>query len=199
MKTYNKISQGSEEWLKLRLGKFTASQAQAIASAGKGLETLVFKKVAEILTNKAEEGYKNFDMERGHELEAMARGAYELETGNIVREVGFCELDKQIGCSPDGLVGDDGLMEIKCPCDKVFVEYLYSGKIDTGYMWQMQMQMYVTDRTWCDYVVFNDNFPNSIVITRVERDEGAVAKIKAGLATAKAMTDSILLKIKKQK
>ena len=193
------IKQNTPEWLAVRLGKFTASQAQAIASAGKGLETLVFKKVAEILTDKAEEGYKNFDMERGHELEAMARGAYELESGNIVKEVGFCELDKQIGCSPDGLVGDRGLVEIKCPSNKVFVEYLYSGKIDTGYMWQMQMQMYVTDRAWCDYAVFNDNFLNLIVINRIIRDESAIEKIKAGLATAKAMSDSILLKIKKEK
>jgi len=193
------IKQNTPEWLAVRLGKFTASQAQAIASAGKGLETLVFKKVAEILTDKAEEGYKNFDMERGHELEAMARGAYELETGSVVKEVGFCELDKQSGCSPDGLVGDRGLVEIKCPSNKVFVEYLYSGKIDTGYMWQMQMQMYVTDRAWCDYAVFNDNFLNLIVINRIIRDESAIEKIKAGLATAKAMSDSILLKIKKEK
>ena len=191
----HKVKQGSPEWHKVRLGKLTASHAQAIASQGKGLETLAYNKVAEILTGKAEEGYINPDMERGNELEMMARNAYELETGNLVKEVGFCELDKHSGCSPDGFVGDDGLVEFKCPTNKVFTEYLYTEKVNTGYVWQMQMQMLVTDRKWCDYAVFAQDFPKSLIIKRIERDERAIEKIKRGLEIGEDMIIKIMEKI----
>ena len=194
MKLHN-FKQGTLEWQKIRLGKLTASHAQAISSQGKGLETLAYNKVAEILTGKAEEGYTNGDMERGHELEMMARNAYELETGNLVKEVGFCQLDEHCGCSPDGLVGDEGLVEFKCPNNKVFVEYMYSKKVDTGYVWQMQMQMFITDRKWCDYAVFAQDFPKSLIVKRIERDEEAIKKIKAGIEEGKTMIEKIMKEI----
>jgi len=193
------VEQGTPEWHAIRLGKLTASQAQAIATAGKGLETLVYKKVAEKLTGKADNGYTNANMERGNELEAMARGAYELETGNPVKQVGFVEASEYSGCSPDGMVGKEGLVEIKCPSDKVFVEYLDTGKVDTGYMWQMQMQMLVCERKWCDYVVFAEGFPQSTVIRRIEKDEASISKLKAGIEVGNAMIKSMLLKIKANK
>ena len=195
MKTF-KFAQGTPEWTKKRLGKLTGSVAQAIATAGAGLETLAYIKVAEKLTGKAEEGYINANMEKGNELEAMARNAYELETGKVVKEVGFCELDEYCGCSPDGFIGKDGLVEIKCPTDKVFVKYCYTDKIDTGYIWQIQMQMFVTGRKWCDYAVFNQNFPKNLIVKRILRDETAIEKIKAGVETGKAMIKNIMEKIK---
>ncbi len=191
------VSQGSPEWLKCRLGKLTASDSQAIATAGKGLETLCIEKVAQRLTGKAEEGFKSPAMQNGNDLEAEARNAYELETGNIVKQVGFCELDEDVGASPDGLIGNDGLVEIKCKTDTVFVKELLSDEIDTAHVWQMQFQLWVTDRKWCDYAVYNPNFPKSLIIKRVERDEVAIAKIKAGVETGKALIKSYLLKIKK--
>ena len=195
MKTYN-FEQGSAEWLKVRLGKFTASHAQAIQANGAGLKTLVFEKVAEILTQKKPEQYINSDMERGNELEAEARTSYELDTGNQVKEVGFCELNQYVGASPDGLISDDGLVEFKCPNDKVFTEFLYTKKVDTKYIAQMQMQMFVTDRKWCDYVIYNPDFPTPVVITRIERDEKAIEKIKIGLSTGELMVKKILEEIK---
>lgn len=191
MKIYNNLVQGSEDWFKVRLGKFTASQAQAIGSNGKGLETLCFEKVAEILSGTQEEGYKNADMERGNEQEALARSAYEMENGVMVKTVGFVELNEKVGCSPDGLVGDDGLVEIKSHNGATFVKLMYSKKIDTKYVWQMQMQMYVTDRQWVDYVAFNENFPKLITI-RVERDESAIEKIRIGIETGVAKIEEIL-------
>lgn len=188
------VTQGTQDWLNARIGYLGASEAQAIATAGKGLETLVFEKVAERLTGKCKESYTNPDIERGHELEDMARSNYEIETGNKVTQVGFCKLDNFSGCSPDGLVGDDGLVEIKCKNDANYVKYLYEGKVDSEYDWQMQMQMYVTDRKWCDYVVFNQNF-NKFKITRVERDEAKIEKIKAGLAKAAEMMNKIMEKV----
>ena len=195
MKIY-KFKQGSEEWLKIRLGKFTGSNAQAIAANGKGLETLIFEKVAELSTGKSKPFYTNGDMERGHELEAMARNSYEVETGITSQQVGFVELDKFTGCSPDGLVGKDGLIEIKCKNDAKFARYLLEQKIDPAHNWQIQMNLFVTGREWCDYIVFNENFKKTISIIRVMRNDVEIAKIKAGLAIGIAQVKSILEKIK---
>lgn len=175
------LVQGTDEWLQIKLGKLTASHAQAIASNGKGLDTLCFKKVDELVSGEIEHGYKNADMERGNELEAVARFEYEMQTDNIVEKVGFIELDKYTGCSPDGLVGEDGGIEIKCPNIRIFYEYQQSGKVDTGYMWQIQMNLYVSDRKWWDYVVYNPNFKESLIVKRIERDEEKIEKIKIGL------------------
>ena len=195
MKLHN-LQQGSEEWHQLRLGKLTASKAQPIATAGKGLETLCFEKVAELLTGKAPEGYTNADMERGNELEEMARNSYEMETGIVAKEVGFVEESEYVGCSPDGLIGDEGMLEIKCPNDKNFTIYLYDGKVDKQYYWQMQMQMLVAGRKWVDYVVFNPNFPTPIIIQRVEANEKDMDKIRKGLDKGQEMIADIINKIR---
>ncbi len=178
----NDFKQRSEEWFAYKLGKFGASDAQAVASNGKGLETLCFAKVAERLTGKSsKEEYTNENLDRGNELEDLARNSVELEYGKTVQECGLVEMDKDTICSPDGLVGDDGMIEIKCPSDRVFLEFMYYKKIDTKYVWQMQMQMLVADRKWVDYCVFNPNFPKSLIVTRVVRDEEAIEKIRLGL------------------
>jgi len=196
MKIYD-FKQGTPDWFKIRLGKLTASNAQSIANNGIGLDSLVYEKVAEILTGKQKEEYTNEDIERGHELEAMARNSYELErAGELVKEVGFIEQDNYIGCSPDGLVGDKGLFEVKCKDDKNFVKYLYDKKIDPAHDWQMQMQMLVTNREWCDYVVFNPNFNDPVIIKRIARDEVKIAKLKAGLAVGTAKIQAVLEAIK---
>lgn len=189
------IDQNSPEWQQVRCGKFTASDAQTIGTNGKGLETLVYKKVAEKLTKKQEQGYYNGNMERGHELEMTARNAYEIETGNSVTEIGFCELDENTGASPDGMVAEDGLVEIKCKTDAVYVKDLYLEEIDPEHFAQMQMQMWVTDRKWCDYVVFNPNFKKEIYIRRVNRDEFTIGKIKAGVEAGISLMNLIISKI----
>ena len=194
--TNEEIPQGSEAWFTVRLGKFTASDAQAIASNGKGLETLVYEKVAEILTHKVKEAYTNDDMERGKELEESARNAYELETGVVVTRVGFIERGSRVGCSPDGLIGEDGLQEIKCINDTNFVKFMVNKDIDTSHIWQMQMQMLVSERKYCEYVVYNPNFPKPIIITRIERDEVAIEKLRIGLEQAHIKLNEILDKVK---
>ncbi len=192
----HKFEQGTEEWFKCRLGKLTASTAQAIATKGKGLETLAFEKVAELMTGKVKNSYTNEDIERGHELENIARGMYEIETGNTVEQVGFVELDEYTGASPDGFVGEDGLLEIKCKNDPNFVKYLYTKEIEPEYVWQMNMQMFITERKWCDYVVFNENFVKSLIVSRVERDESKIAQIVAGVNMGVAQIKSIIEKLK---
>jgi putative phage-type endonuclease len=188
--------QGSDEWNSLRLGRFGGCDSQAVASNGKGLETKVYEKVAEILTGRSKDSYTNEDMERGHLLEDIARSIYSIQTGNEVQIVGYVELSEYVGVSPDGFVGDDGLVEIKCPNDANFVKFLYKKEIDSDYLWQVQHQMYVTDRKWCDLVFFNDNL-DQIEIVRVERDEEKIAKIKEGLEEGIEMTVKILKKLGK--
>jgi len=196
MKIYKELKQGTDEWFGVRLGKFTASHAQAIGNNGRGLTTLIMENVAEILTGKMKDQYTNADIERGNELESMARSFYEVQTGNIVQEVGFVELDEHTGCSPDGLVGDDGLLEIKCINNTKFVYMLLYSKVDPKYMWQMQMQMHVTGRKWCDYVVYNPNFKDPLIIKRVKRDDEKIEQIKVGLENGVKKLKEVLDKIR---
>lgn len=193
---HKNLEQGTQEWFDARVGKLTASKASAVASNGKGLETLVFEKVAELLTGQMVMIEQNDAMKRGVELENEARGAYELKTGNMVEQVGFIDAEDGSGCSPDGLIGEDGMLEIKCPTDKVFVQYLFNGKIDSGYMWQMQMQMLVSNRKWVDYVVYNPRFPKPIKIQRVIRDEVKIQKLKAGIQAGTVQIKTILEGVK---
>jgi predicted phage-related endonuclease len=134
-------------------------------------------------------------MQRGNDLENTARLAYEMETSNIVTKVGYIELNEFIGVSPDGLVGEDGMIEIKCPCDAVFVRFLYDHKIDPKYEWQMHHQMFVSGRKWVDYVLFNDNL-NKIIVTRVERNEEKIEKLRIGTEGGVAKIKEILNKVK---
>lgn len=174
------MEQQSEEWFAVRVLHMTASDAQAIASGGDGFDTLCHKLVMEkyCINN---EHFSNKYTEHGNKYEPTARTRYFMETNKIVKEVGFVELSDYVGCSPDGLVGDNGLIEIKCPTNKVFFEYSLYGKVATNYMWQMQMQMYVCDRQWCDYVVYSPNFENDIVIKRIEKDDKMIEQLKTGL------------------
>lgn len=119
-KIYEKeeLQQGSEEWLKVRQLKFTASNADVIYTNGKGLDTLTKEMLADYFSSQEFEEYigkfKSPDMQRGNDYEEVARMAYELETGNEVKEVGFVERSEHIGCSPDGIVENgNGLIEIK--------------------------------------------------------------------------------------
>lgn len=194
------IEQGTPEWDALRLGRFTASSAQAIASDGKGLETLIYQKAAEILTGKpAKEAFTNEDIERGKQLEHLARNAYEIQTGFSVMQIGFVEESEFIGASPDGKVDPDGLVEIKCKNDVNFLRFMIDRKIDPAHMWQMQMQMSVCDREWVDYLVYNENFPEPLIITRVQRNEVQIAKLRTGLQSAVGQLTSILEKVNEKK
>jgi len=199
MQVIRDIEQGSEAWLNLRKGVFTASHAQPIASNGKGLETYVTELMADYYALQSD-SYTNDDMARGNELEASARFCYEMETNQQVEEVTFCKLDEHIGCSPDGLVGEDGLVEIKCHNNKnYFLVMLDRKNVSSAYIWQMQMQMYVTGRKWCDYVAYNPNFEQHFVIYRFEADLKAFEKIKEGLKTAVELKLAIMDKINSNK
>lgn len=187
MVIYEKIKQGNEEWFKIRKNKMTASNARAIGNNGKGLETYIYNLMAKSYSIAKEENYTNEDIERGNELEYMARALYELQEGVEVKEVGFIELDEFTGCSPDGLVGNDGGIEIKCLKDDKYFRALVEGSesIVGDYIWQCQMSLYVSKRKWWDLIIYNPNFKKTLIIHRIYPDDKYIENIKIGLEAGK--------------
>lgn len=194
----HQCEQRSPEWFKLHKERMTGSHATAIGNVGKGLETYCKKIVCESLSTKTEDGLKSKDCERGNELEPIARQIYSMKTGNKVIEVGFIEQDELIGVSPDGLIGEDGGLEIKCPDDEAYFEYLLDGReaIASGYIWQVQMNLLVSGRKWWDVVIYNPNFKNSLQIYRIEPDKEKFEKLSNGFTVGKAKILEIKNKLK---
>jgi putative phage-type endonuclease len=182
------IEQGTPEWFAQRLGKVTASRIADImaktktgvsASRGNYLAQLV----AERLTGQSADTFKSGAMQHGTETEPQARMVYEAETGQIVTEVAMINHPtiEMSGASPDGLVGEDGLVEIKCPNTSTHIATLLADKAPSGYMAQMQWQMACTGRAWCDFVSFDPRMPEDmqLLIKRVPRDEALIAEYEA--------------------
>ncbi len=178
------IIQGTEEWHLHRLGRVTASRVADVLATLKTGEAASRRNyrmelVCQRLTGQREEGYTNSHMERGIELEPIARSLYEFKKGVTVEEVGFIDHPsiEMSGASPDGIVGD-GLIEIKCPTPGNHVEVLLSGKAPTKYIPQMQWQMACTGAKWCDFVSYcplvGDNL--ALFVVRVERDDIYIAE-----------------------
>jgi putative phage-type endonuclease len=165
------VEQRSPEWFAARLGVPSASNfAKVITPGGKKstqVEGYLNRLVADILTGRSEQQEANEAMQRGTELEPEARSYYELIAGPV-EEVGFCIHDDGFGCSPDGVVGD-GLLEIKCPLAHTHVEYLREGVIPSIYIPQVQGQMLVMDKKWCDFLSYHPDMKPLLV--RVERDD----------------------------
>jgi len=186
--------QRSPEWHKARDLKLTASNATAIMSAGKGLETLCNDILIKHYSSGAYEDFVNDPftrhMQRGVEFENKARVIYELSTGNKVKQVGFVEFDEYSGCSPDGLIGDYGMLEIKNLSDKAFVDLAVTGKVDSSHRNQIQMQLYLTGRHWCDYFAFNPNFDPCYICVRFKPEADSFERIKHGINCGKKIIES---------
>ena len=195
---FHNCRQGGDEWLNLRAGRFTATDAPELmpdkrtGKARKGLETLAFKKAAFILTGNLPDNYESPAMEIGKMREPQARDLYREITGNIVQEVGFVELDEYVGCSPDGLVGAEGLIEIKCKTDHNHLYAVCKDYIDPDHELQVQFQMLITGRQWADYVLFNPLFKNPIYIKRVFKDADVQAKLAEGLDLGRELIKGII-------
>lgn len=176
--------QGTDDWHKLRLGKVTASRfSDAMAGgAGKTRKAYMIKLIAERLTGEPQEGYTNAVMQRGNEIEPHAREYYNLLNDITVKEVGFVELDENIGASPDGLVGEEGLLEIKCPNSATHIEYLLAGKLPATYKRQVQGQLWVTDREWCDFVSYDPRVTSRpYFCERIDRDNEYIKDLRIGI------------------
>lgn len=177
------IEQGSEEWHRLRLGIPSASNFHRIITPAKGepsRQAIGYRRelLAEWLTGAPSGPKQNYWMQRGTELEAEARAYYEMYAGCEVEHVGFVwqDDDNTVGCSPDGLVGDDGGVEIKCPAPATHVGYILDQKIPTDYIPQVQGSLWVTGRTWWDFVSYSPGLEPLVI--RVERDNEYISNLK---------------------
>ncbi len=182
----HEMTQRSEEWYAVRLGKITATSFPTMANAKSKatLDNLCYKTAAEILTGvSCESDYTNTSMENGVTLEDQAVCAYENEKFMHVREVGFVELDEFIGGSPDGLVDDDGGIELKCPEPHTHLKYLSAdGKAWKNYKWQVQGALWITGRDWWDFTSYCPLFlaDKQLLIERVTPDAESFKKLADG-------------------
>lgn len=164
--------QGSDEWFEARLGFVTASNFHKVLNKKTGRGLYMRKLAAERLTSCREESYKNEIMEYGTETEQAARSFYEKANDCIIEKVGFACRDEWIGGSPDGLVGQEGIIEIKCPLTSTHIENILSGKMSLKHIPQVQGLLWVTDRKWCDFVSFDPKVvANPMFCVRIERDK----------------------------
>lgn len=201
---YN-MEQGTQEWLDIRLGKITASRVVDIVQGTKG-KYLASRKnymaeiACEILTDKGSDNFVSGAMQWGTDTEPLARSAYEAISGNMVYEVGFIDNDqiKGLGASPDGLIDDNGCIEIKCPNTATHIETLTGKAIDRKYQYQMQTVMLCGNRAWCDFISYDPRLPDnmSIFIKRFNRDEVMVKEIEAECIKFIAELDEMLEKLR---
>jgi len=194
MKIHKDLIQGSPEWMYAKLGKPSASnfgrvmdsysepeyyvdnavnQKKGIAGTlkntpgfGDGAKTYAIELIAETLLNEPTFTHVNYAMEHGNEYEPYAREIYERDNKLPVIQVGGIESDG-LWYSPDGLVGDDGLIEIKCPQPTNHIRFLLDGEIDKKYITQMQFGLMVSGRKWCDFISFHPDFPDALKIKAV--------------------------------
>lgn len=174
--------QGTDEWFEARRGKVTASCFSNATAGGTGKTRMnyMYKLLAERLTGEVDRnGYTNKYMEWGNEQEERARICYELETGLEVEQIGFVLLNENIGCSPDGLIGNDGLVQIKCPASQTHINYLITGKAPSEYMKQIEGELWVTEREWSDFVSYDPrNLYKDLFKIRVYRDDKFISMLE---------------------
>lgn len=191
------IQQNTPEWLQMRLGKFTGSVfADLFAKPStKTYQNAINKVVFERLTGELPESFSNDWTERGHLLEGEAIEAYELKTFTKVNRVGFVELNDWVGCSPDGLISDKGMIQVKCPKFSTLIDYHLSGEVQSDYGIQMQGELWVTEREWNDFYVYHPKLKP--ILKRIYRDEAMIDKIQIEVAKAIEISLNRIEQIKK--
>lgn len=182
MKIINNIDQSGEEWLDLRMGFVTASRFKDVMAkgAGKTRKAYMIEIASEIITGQREEKFSSSYIEWGTETEPQARAMYELDTGYSVEEIAFAHFDDvKIGCSPDGIPHPKGLVEFKCPKTTTQIETYLSGKMPPSHKPQVQGQMWVMEKEWCDFVSFDPriNGQASYFMQRIERDDEYIEEL----------------------
>lgn len=194
------VEQRSPEWYAARLGVPTSSNFDKIITT-KGVQSkqrqkYLYKLAGEKVSGLPEDNYQNGHMQRGVELEDEARKLYQVITEETVIEVGFCVSDTEYkyGTSPDGLVGDEGLIEIKCPSIAVHVEYLLKKCLPSEYFQQVQGQLLVTGRKWCDFISYYPGLQPLIV--KVLPDSQFIKLLKIELELFCEELEKIIAKIR---
>lgn len=185
------IAQGSDEWFAARCGKVTASRisdviAKTKSGWGASRGNYMSQLICERLTGTVADSFTNAAMQWGTETEPEARKAYAFFMDHPVEQVGFIDHPKieMTGASPDGLILDSGLVEIKCPNTATHIDTLLNGKISAKYITQMLWQMACTGREWCDFVSYDPRLPeeHKFFCERVERDDKRVSELEEMVA-----------------
>ena len=176
------FEQQSPEWFAFKKGKMGASKADAIANCGAGLKTLCKNIVKDMIVEK--EHYTNADIERGNELEPIARLKYEFERGVKVHECGLFEYNDYVVCSPDGYILEEdkiiGGTEIKAKNNDKHLDLLLGGKFDSVNYWQCFMTLLISGAEWWDLCSYNPNFKKSLFVERVYPDEKKFSELLKG-------------------
>jgi len=203
MKIITDFEQGSDEWKAARLGKITASRVKDIMTNGRGgapsktSESYMMELIAERLTGEPKPFFENDAMKWGTENEIAARSMFELKEGILVDEVAFIEHSEFIGVSPDGLIGDDGLLEIKCPNTSTQIKRALTNDYSKDYKAQIQMQLWVSDRKYCYFLSFDPRLDckASYLLQKVERDEEYINEMKSKIEEFVNKMNKILNKL----
>ena len=200
------MQQGTDAWHLARLGRVTASRIADVLATIKSGEAAAranyrAELVAERLTGKRQESYSNAAMQWGTETEPLARVWYESEVGVVVQETGFVEHPTiaMSGASPDGLVADSGLVEIKCPNTATHLDYLLDGTVPAKYQPQMLWQMACTGRDWCDFVSFDPRLPEDLqlFVQRFPRDDARIQAMEAEVQKFLEEVDETITNLRK--
>jgi len=202
VKVIKDIEQGSEEWHEMRRGVITASRFKDVIAkgAGKTRNTYMMELAAEILTGEHAPLFTNQYMEWGTQTEPQAKAMYELNNSLDVVDVAFItnDLIAGVGVSPDGLIGSNGLIEIKCPKTTTQFETFLSGKMPSSHKAQVQGQLWISGREWCDFVSFDPriNGESSWFSVRVHRDDQYIHNLKESIDIFKNDLNELIQKLK---
>lgn len=199
------INQNTPEWFAQRVGLVTASRLNDVMATLKtGGEAATRKNyraqiIAERLTGTKADSFTNAAMQWGTDNEPIARALFEVSSGIDVEQVGFVlhhEI-KMTGASPDGLIGSDGLIEIKCPNTATHIDYLLAGVAPSDYHNQMLWQMECTVRKWCDFVSYDPRMPEDLQLFKVRfmRDEVRIEALRNGVIKFLSEVDDVLIKL----
>lgn len=194
-----KCVQGSDEWFAARLGKVTASKFSEVLNKKVGRGLYMRKLAAERLTGLVEDSFRNSIMEKGNKTEDEARTYYYTLRGQEAKQVGFVKLNEWIGASPDGLVGDDGTIEVKCPLGSTHIDYIIRNKMPAIYVPQVQGGLWVTERKWCDFVSYVPALQSRPMwVVRIERDDEYIKNLEAATNVFVAELKELIAKVGKE-
>jgi hypothetical protein len=187
--------QGTDEWKRLRLGLATASEFSSILAkgAGKTRKTYLLKLAGERITEEPAESYSNGYLERGKVMETEARDCYALMHDTEIRRVGFIR-SGNTGCSPDGLIGEKGMIEIKTQAPHLLIERIFSGDIPSEHIAQLQGSLWIAKREWIDLVVYYHRMP--MFERRIVRDEPYIKSLAMAVRQFNEELDELVAKIR---
>lgn len=203
------IEQGSMEWHAQRAGKFTGSKLIDVIARNKktgeklkAWDDLVWSIAVERITGIQDEGFDSYATRWGKEVEPFAREAYELATGNFVDQVSFIGHPEYafVGVSPDGLIGDDGGLEMKAPKSSIIHLQRFDMGMPDEFIPQVQGCMWVTGRQWWDFVSFDPRMPEKLRMLRltIKRDEAYISKLEAAVLEAEPVVAALVKKFNRR-